>query len=263
VFTFLDSTTAQTYADTGLVNGKIYCYKIISIGQYSDTTLPRPLYNKSQIKCDIPIDIIPPCQPTLTMNNDCERITNLLSWTNPNTYCSNDGMKYYIYFAFTNDASLQRIDSILNINTITYSHEFLFEGIPSVAGCYAVTAIDSTGNESPIVTKQCVDNCPIYELPNVFTPNGDDINDLFKPLLPYRYVKNIDIKIYNRWGTIMFETTDTNILWDGRNSSNKKMCPDGTYFYICIVNEIHVEGITPRVLRGFIQLFSEKTKANN
>src|ERR1019366_2955587 len=119
VFTFLDSTTAQTYADTGLVNGKIYCYKIISIGQYSDTTLPRPLYNKSQIKCDIPIDIIPPCQPTLTMNNDCERITNLLSWTNPNTYCSNDGMKYYIYFAFTNDASLQRIDSILNINTIT------------------------------------------------------------------------------------------------------------------------------------------------
>ncbi len=262
-FTFVDSTVTQSYTDTGLVNGKNYCYKIVSLGQYSDTTLPRPLYNSSQIKCDMPIDRIPPCQPTVTVNNDCENIINTLVWTNPNNYCSDDAMKYFLYFGYTIDGPLQLIDSVTDINTLTYTHQYTFEDIPSVAGCYAVTAIDSTGNESPILTKQCVDNCPVYELPNVFTPNGDGTNDLFKPLTPYRFVKNIDIKIYNRWGTLMFETTDTDILWDGRNMSNKKMCTDGTYFYLCTVNEIRKEGITPRYLKGFIQLYNDKIKPNN
>ena len=259
VFTFLDSTVTQSYADTGLVNHKKYCYKIVSIGQYSDATIPRPLYNHSQIQCGIPIDKTPPCQPTLTMNNDCERIKNSLFWTNPNTYCSNDALKYFIYFEFTKDGPLQVIDSVLNINTTTYSHQFLFDGATSVAGCYAVTAMDSTGNESPVITKQCVDNCPIHDLPNIFTPNGDGMNDFFKPLIPYRYVKDVNIEIYNRWGTLMFKTTDPDIMWDGRNISNKKMCPDGVYFYICTFNEIRVDGITPHVSKGFIQLINDET----
>jgi gliding motility-associated-like protein len=262
IFDFVDSTVTQTYADTGLVNGKTYCYKIVSIGQYSDTALPRPLFNSSQIRCDVPIDIIPPCQPKVTISKDCEIVKNTLTWTNPNTYCSDDGMKYFIYFGATSSSTLQLIDSVNDINTITYIHESSFEGVPSVAGCYAVTAIDSTGNESPIVTKKCVDNCPVYVLPNVFSPNGDGINDLFQPLMPYRFVKDVDMKIFNRWGTLMFETTDRDILWDGKNSSTKKMCPDGVYFYICTVNEIHVDGIEPHTLKGFIQLFDEKQNQN-
>lgn len=258
VFVFLDSTLTPTYTDTGLVNGENYCYKVVSIGQYSDTALPHPLYNSSQIKCGSPIDRIPPCQPSLVVTKDCDNVKNTLSWLNPNTYCSDDGMNYYVYFAYTKDATLQLIDSITDMNIVGYTHQYTFEGVPSIAGCYAVTAMDSTRNESPVVTKQCVDNCPIYELPNVFTPNGDGHNDFFKPLIPYRYVKDIDIKIYNRWGTLMFESTDIDIMWDGRNSSNKKMCTDGTYFYMCTVNEIRVDGITPHNLKGFIQLYNEK-----
>lgn len=259
IFTFLDSTVSSSYSDTGLVNGDNYCYKIISIGQYSDTALPRPLYNESQIKCDVPVDRIPPCQPGLVVDNNCETVINSLSWTNPNTYCSDDGMKYFIYFASTTTAPLELIDSILDINTTSYTHQNLFEGVPSIAGCYAVTAMDSTGNESPIVTKQCVDNCPIYKLPNVITPNGDGNNDLFRPLIPYRFIKDIDIKIYNRWGKLMFETTNVDILWDGTNSKNNKACTDGVYFYICTVNEIRVEaeGIVPTILKGYIQLIND------
>ncbi|MGQ0829125.1 MAG: gliding motility-associated C-terminal domain-containing protein [Bacteroidota bacterium] len=259
VFAKIDSTTTKGYVDTGLVNGETYCYKIVSVGQYSDVAIPRPLYNTSQIKCETPIDQIPPCQPVFSVVGDCDQMLNTLSWINPNTYCSDDAAKYNIYFARTKDEPLTLIYSSSDLNTITYMHVDDYDGVSSIAGCYAVTAIDSVGNESPIVTKICVDNCPIYELPNVFTPNGDNKNDLFTPLLPYRYVKDIDIKIYDRWGLLMFETTDPYIMWDGGNQDTKKPCPDGTYYYVCTVNEIRVEGIQPRVLKGFIQLIQSKT----
>jgi hypothetical protein len=54
----------------------------------------------------------------------------------------------------------------------------------------------------------------------------------------------------------MFETTDPDVKWDGKNKDSKMKCPDGTYFYLCTVNEIRVQGITPRVLKGFIQLIN-------
>jgi gliding motility-associated-like protein len=99
-----------------------------------------------------------------------------------------------------------------------------------------------------------VDNCPEYELPNVITINGDGVNDFFKPI-KNKFVKDIDIKIYNRWGTLVFETTDPKILWNGTVIQTKMLCSEGTYFYVCQVNEIRVGGIKERYLKGFIQVF--------
>ncbi|MDQ3048921.1 MAG: gliding motility-associated C-terminal domain-containing protein [Bacteroidota bacterium] len=257
VFAFLDSTTGQTYTDTGLVNGVLYCYKIVSVGSYSDTALPAPLYNSSQIKCDRPVDTTPPCQPNFVVNNDCGINTNVLSWTNPNSYCSDDAIQYNIYFSPTPESELLLIHSTTDMSETSYSHNYLFEGVPSIAGCYAVTAVDSFANESPVVTIICVDNCPEYELPNVFTPNGDNNNEFFTPLPGYRYVKDVDIKIYDRWGLLMFETSDPNVMWDGTNKDSGMMCSNGTYFYVCIVNEIRLQGIIPRTLKGFVQLIKE------
>jgi gliding motility-associated-like protein len=262
VFNLLDSTLTQSYTDTGLVNGATYCYKVQSKGEYSDPALPRPLMNMSQIKCDSPIDQVPPCQPGFSVTPDCGIMQNVLSWTNPNTYCSNDAVKYIIYFARTTEEDLQPVATIDDINITSYTHMDNYEGVPSIAGCYAVTAVDSFGNESPVVNTICVDNCPVYELPNVFTPNGDGMNDLFIAL-PYRYVKDVDIRIYDRWGLVMFETADPDVKWDGKNKDTKKQCPDGVYFYLCTVNEIRVEGITPRVIKGFIQLINTSASPNN
>lgn len=261
-YVLIDSSTTSNYLDTGLVNGINYCYKIVSRGEYSDTTIIRPLVNNSQIRCETPVDIVPPCQPSLTVENNCELYQNSLSWLNPNTYCSNDAVSYNIYFSPTLDGELELIYSSNDINLTTYVHLYQFEGIPSVAGCYAITAIDSAGNESILINKVCVDNCPEYELPNVFTPNGDGSNDLFIPL-PYRYVKDVDFKVYDRWGLLMFETTNADILWDGKNTSTKMPVSDGTYFYVCTVNEIRIEGIKPRILKGFVQILQQKNKPSN
>ncbi len=259
IFNFLDSTHTNTYVDAGLINGQQYCYKVKTFGTYSDPLIQNPLVNTSERRCERPVDIVPPCQPWFMVEDDCDIVQNVITWTNPNDVCSDDAVQINIYFAPTTDAPLELIYSTTDMNITSYTHTYLYEGVPSIAGCYAVTAVDSAvvPNESPVVTKICMDNCPEYELPNVFTPNGDNINDLVTPLPGYRYVKDVEMKIYDRWGLLMFETEDKNILWDGKNKDSKTICPDGVYFYVCTVNEIHVDGIQPRVLKGFIQLFHE------
>ncbi len=66
------------------------------------------------------------------------------------------------------------------------------------------------------------------DVPNIFTPNGDLKNDLF-----VTYSQNIDkwsAKIYNRWGNVMFESTQPNIQWNGYTGGNP--AADGSYFYV-------------------------------
>lgn len=100
IFNLIDSTTTATYIDSiGLYNRKTYCYKIISVGDFSDTTIIHPLYNNSQIKCEIPIDTVPPCQPTITsITGNCETAGISVTWLNPNTYCSKEAATYRLYF---------------------------------------------------------------------------------------------------------------------------------------------------------------------
>jgi len=77
----------------------------------------------------------------------------------------------------------------------TYATEYIHYPNLSMAGCYAISAVDSFMNESVLSPKNCLDECSYYELPNVFTPNGDNHNDIYKPL-PYRFVEKIDMKIF-------------------------------------------------------------------
>ena len=119
-------------------------YYIKSIGDYGSPGFIDPIINFSPIRCGIPIDNVPPCPPILTVSTDCDEVKNYLSWTNPNHTCDNDIAKYYIYFSQDESVNLTIIDSILSPADTIYVHENQI----TVTGCYAVTAIDSTGNES-------------------------------------------------------------------------------------------------------------------
>jgi len=255
-FVLVATVSSPTYIDTGLVNGATYCYVIKAIGAYSDTSLPAPLINWSEEHCCVPIDLIPSCPPSLDLAFDCELGNVTLNWTNPNTYCADDVISYNIYFAAVYGDPYILIGTTNTSTTTTLS----LIGLSSIAGCYVVTAVDSFGNESNYSNQFCIDNCPLYELPNVFSPNGDGFNDFFVPF-PYRYIKDIDLKIFNRWGDVVFETTDPKINWDGKHMKSKAQCSDGVYFYTCVVNEIHLSGIVPRGLKGFVHLFNNPSSS--
>ena len=62
------------------------------------------------------------------------------------------------------------------------------------------------------------------------------------------------MKIFNRWGSIVFETNDPDIKWDGMNIFSKAQAPDGIYYYNCVVHQISVEGIKKVELKGIVHI---------
>jgi gliding motility-associated-like protein len=67
----------------------------------------------------------------------------------------------------------------------------------------------------------------IVEFPNVFTPNGDGLNDFFT--FKGNYITEGTLLIYNRWGELIFQTDDMNTGWDGHALGREAMM--GTYIY--------------------------------
>lgn len=264
-FDSIGFTKDALYEDSGLTNGKEYCYKIKSWGTYGLEGLASPILNFSQETCGIPIDTIPPCKPNLSVNNICQEANpdanpndfiNYLSWSNPNIACdeTDDVVSYNIYYTPVQEGMLNWIA------TNEGASNNMYEDSPDtgLAGCYAISAVDSVGNESVFSSVVCVDNCPLYELPNVFTPNGDQANDLFVPLA-YRFIDHVDFKVFNRWGNLVFETANKEINWDGRNLRGQQL-NEGVYYYQCSIFELRVDGIIEKkdFLTGFIHLIRGK-----
>ena len=70
----------------------------------------------------------------------------------------------------------------------------------------------------------------IFFAPNTFSPNGDGNNDLF-------YGQGIGIKhykmqIYNRWGDLIFESSDQKVQWNGKANKGKKAVQQDVYVYV-------------------------------
>ncbi len=259
LFEPIDTVPSPPYLDLGLINEVEYCYYIESIGTYGIDGILDPLLNLSQEACGTPIDTIAPCPPMLEVSNNCpdaidtapaSSFINDLIWNNPNNSCAPDVAQYNIYYAASTQSDFQLIETLNSAEDTTYSHQIG----NSVAGCYAITAIDSVGNESVFSNIACVDNCPIYTLPNVFTPNGDGDNEQFIPF-PYRFIASIDLKIFNRWGQLVFETTDPAINWDGTNLNGQAL-EEGVYFYTADVFEQRLDGIIKRTepLSGYVHI---------
>ena len=252
VFDSMAMAFETTFTDTGLANGSSYCYHVRSAGEYPAGGFVDPILNFSQDVCASPVDLDPPCPPVTAINSSCSTLRNEITWNFPLPECSSDVVEFRIYFAPKLNDSLSLLASFPSTVLPPYVH--LQEN--SVAGCYGVTAVDSFQNESTM-TKICVDNCPVYELPNTFSPNGDGSNDLFRPF-PYAFIAAVEMNIFNRWGQEVFSTTEPDLLWNGKAKSTGAFVTDGVYFYVCVVKEIRLEGIISREIKGTIQVIGSK-----
>lgn len=253
-WTLVGTSATNSFTETGLSNGTEYCYRVRSTGAYSNPDIVAPLVNFSQELCATPRDRTPPCPPTVQLENDCETPLNTLTWNNPNQSCADDTYQYRVYFAETPDSPYSLIATIVGAENTSFTHT----NGSSVAGCYQVTAIDTVGNESAFITAVCGDNCPVYTLPNIFTPNGDRVNDFLVPF-PYRGVKGIDLTVFNRWGQVVFSTQDPDIGWNGTLNNNGEACPDGVYFYTCTVTFARLMGDEPVQLNGYVHISGSRS----
>lgn len=261
-FVFLTNTTAAEFRDEDLENGAEYCYFVRAEGTYSVEDIPSPLINRSQELCLRPLDNVPPCPPSLEVISVCDRgvdctdadnLFNTLNWVSPEEICGADDIAgYRIYFSSDSAGTPAQVAEILDAETLTFDH-FPDNGI---TGCYTITAFDVIGNESAPSAEVCVTNCPIYDLPNAFTPNGDGQNDRFIPR-GRCFVERIEFQVFNRWGQLVFETQNPAIEWDGSNLAGEKL-PSGTYHYVARIFEQRLEGVTVSAepLSGFIELFA-------
>ncbi len=83
--------------------------------------------------------------------------------------------------------------------------------------------------------------CPVLEIPNVFTPNQDGVNDQFTIFSVG--AESYDIKVFNRWGKLVYECATvghpSECAWDGLHENGQKL-NDGTYYYI--IRALDAEG---------------------
>jgi gliding motility-associated-like protein len=118
--------------------------------------------------------------------------------------------------------------------TVTKAANISPTAVYNQPGTYTVNAFAKKGTCLDSVTKLYIKvNVPSrFEVPNVFTPNNDGINDFF--FLHTASLNDISASIYDRWGRLVFKTehsTTGNISWDGKTPEGKD-APTGTYFYV-------------------------------
>jgi gliding motility-associated-like protein len=96
-------------------------------------------------------------------------------------------------------------------------------------GTYLVTVTDSHGckGSDSVQLKSC--DSTLF-VPNAFTPNGDGLNDVFKVVYSEDNITSFSMRIFDRWGELVFESTDITKGWDGKIKN--KLAPTGTYVWI-------------------------------
>lgn len=109
---------------------------------------------------------------------------------------------------------------------------------PASTTTYTLTVTGQNGCTSSATAKVIVDVCCSHiEVPNAFTPNGDNKNDKFGVVV-IENVGNFYLTVYDRWGEKMFDSESVDVKWDGTYKGEP--CEIGTYFfyirYNCKIN---------------------------
>ena len=231
------------------------------------------------------------CDSTITINltvkhktfstiteRSCETYTSPsgnYTWTNSGVYMDTIMNKVGCDSIITINLTIDRMPTT---NAVTITNNKIFTALadtiayqwvncdngyawePSTAQSFTPT---QSGNYAVILTNHtCVDSSdctPItldLVVPQVISPNGDGVNDVLEINGIYDYPNNV-LRIYNRWGNLVYETHAYKNEWDGRNiqtfTVGDNQLPVGTYFYVL---DLGKEDNTPEqnTIKGYIYL---------
>lgn len=114
---------------------------------------------------------------------------------------------------------------------------------------YTVIGTDANGCTDTSFVTIMLENPVAIDVPSAFTPNGDGRNDEFRVyniIDPgFGGIESVDFKIFNRWGEIVFETSDPQKGWNGKNKSGTEM-EIGVYVWTLSVKTKTGDEIAPR-----------------
>ncbi len=111
---------------------------------------------------------------------------------------------------------------------------------PTAASTTAIASVEQTGSETFTVIVTSEDGCvqeasinvsidgPLYQIPNVFSPNGDSVNEQFG-VFTGAQLDDFYCKVFNRWGQVVFESNNQATFWDGTYENDP--APTEVYFY--------------------------------
>ncbi|MCI5059346.1 MAG: gliding motility-associated C-terminal domain-containing protein [Flavobacteriales bacterium] len=105
------------------------------------------------------------------------------------------------------------------------SYDFVLPGLNYVD----LKVYNAYGCSDSIQKEIFVETKAIVNVPSAFTPNGDGVNDIFKPVFEGIDDANYEFRIFNRWGDLVFYSNNVNTGWDGQ--FNGSIAKDGIYIY--------------------------------
>ncbi|HRK27184.1 MAG TPA: gliding motility-associated C-terminal domain-containing protein [Chitinophagales bacterium] len=158
-------------------------------------------------------------------------LTNGLDWT-PFYLTNATLLNYNIYRSIINDNNYALL-ATLPPNVLEYEDPLGQDtGVPGY--CYRIEAIYQIAcpdgfNDmlSSFSNTVCINQAPRIFVPNAFAPNG--INNIFKPIILYPNADGYLMQVMNRWGEVLFTTTNPDDGWDGNFKG--QLAPQGVYAY--------------------------------
>jgi gliding motility-associated-like protein len=119
---------------------------------------------------------------------------------------------------------------------------FTFQDVTS-AGAYTVCLLgtDINGCQNTYCNDVVIEDAFMVFTPTAITPDNDNLNEAFRPVITGKdRIKNYKLRVFDRWGNTVFESTDMNEYWNANNAKGDQYVINGVYHWII---DITLEGL--------------------
>ena len=153
------------------------------------------------------------------------------------TVVYNSGLVEFLNFS-SSEPTTTIVESYWSFGEGTFSEEYQPSNVYDQIGIYNVelTITDSEGCVDSYIKEIVSKEDYLFWPPTAFTPNGDNNNDQFRPLLKDFIKDSYEMFIYDRWGKLVFQTTDYTQGWDGTRFDNGADANPDSYTYLVLFN---------------------------